>query len=285
MASTTARCGLRLALIAGGSPRDARTCASTRSTPQTSRTYWRTRPPPSRALTSTIRGPRDVHLPSTCSTPRCSPNAWTVRTHRSTSRRTALASWSGGQCRPVSWNDGSAVGQFCETLENTHSPSCITRSTSNSTPSRYSSSSRSLPARKIACVSGRRDRADQGVDRRAATRVVDADAPDRARAELGLDHRRGTRRTRRRRTARRATAPAGPRRRQAELGAELPGAHLAAGGVDGLGRVAGQPQRRAPPGPPRNDAVSQNVRTPSGRTPARGQRVERPPRRPRRRRR
>ena len=45
-------------------------------------------------------------------------------------------------------------GQFGETLEKTHSPSCKTRSTSNSTPSRYCSRRRSLPARKIVSCSG-----------------------------------------------------------------------------------------------------------------------------------
>ena len=55
---------------------------------------------------------------------------------------------------PVSTKYGSSVGQFSEIAANTHSPSGRTMSTSNSGPSRYSSSKRSCPWRKIAFSSG-----------------------------------------------------------------------------------------------------------------------------------
>ena len=87
----------------------------------------------------------------------------------------------------------------------------MTRSTSNSTPSRYSSSSRSLPARKITSFSGVDDAAHERVDLRQRLEVVDPDAADGARTELGLDDRGEADDGLPRRTARRATGRAGPR--------------------------------------------------------------------------
>ena len=156
---------------------------------------------------------------------------------------------------------------------------CITRSTSNSTPSRYSSSSRSLPVAEDLVVLGRHDAAHEGVDLRQIFEVVDPHAPHRARSELGLHHRRepdvgggGEQ------LVERAHAP-GRGRRQPQLADVLAGADLAAGRVDRLRRVAGQPQRGRHT---RRHARRCSPRR-SGRrrvaTPAAGQRVERPPRR------
>ena len=122
--------------------------------------------------------------------PRCSPKRFAVSMLRSTRRSTWRWLWSGGQCRPVSWNDGSTVGQFCETLENTHSPSCMIRSTSNSTPSRYCSTNRSLPAAKRSTARRPiRHRGPSvytsGKDSTSSTRTH----PTAASTELGFDHR------------------------------------------------------------------------------------------------
>jgi addiction module HigA family antidote len=35
--------------------------------------------------------------------------------------------WSGGRCKPVSWNEGSAVGQFCDTHEEFLAPLALSQ--------------------------------------------------------------------------------------------------------------------------------------------------------------
>ena len=196
-----------------------------------------------------MRGPRLVHLPSTWSTPDRSPNDC----DRLDAEVDEAATRPCGRGRPGSAgrSPGTTARPSASSARRSRRrtpPSCMTRSTSNSTPSRYSSSSRSLPARKITSFSGRHDAPHQRVDPRERLEVVDPDAAHGARSELGLHDRREADVGGRGEQLVERPHALGPRRRQPELGRELARADLAAGRVDGLGRVAGQPQRRGDPG-------------------------------------
>ena len=95
-----------------------------------------------------------------------------------------------GQCRPVSWNDGSAVGQFSETLAEQALPLVHDEVDVELDAVEVLLQQQIVAGAEDHIVLGTHDAPHQRVDPWERLQVVHPDAPDGARTELGLHDRR-----------------------------------------------------------------------------------------------